>query len=94
MISVIAHHLLIDAHPVSKQQATASPQFFCSAWCHVVWNIPLATWGPLSQLYPFPAYFSPQASSLMGWENGRAVDLVWALLNNDYNISVLSVLFS
>lgn len=28
MISVVAHHLLIDAHPVSKQQATASPVFF------------------------------------------------------------------
>ena len=43
------------------------PSFICWAWCHMVWNIPLVSWGQLSRLCPLPASCAPPASSLVGW---------------------------
>ena len=33
---------------------SSSPSFICWAWHHMVWNIPLVSWGQLSQLCPLP----------------------------------------
>ena len=42
--------------PVSAQTAAVppaiSPQFCCSAWCHVVWDIPLTSWSQVLWLSP------------------------------------------
>lgn len=34
---------------------------------HKVWNVPLVTWGQLSQLFPLPTPCAPPARSLVGW---------------------------
>lgn len=43
------------------------PSFYCWAWHHVVWNIPLASLGQLSRLCPSQLLVHPQPSSLAGW---------------------------
>lgn len=45
------------------------PQFYCSAWGHMVWNIPLANWGQLSWLCPLQLLVQPQPCFLAGQEN-------------------------
>ena len=44
-----------------------SPSFTCWAWCHMVWDIPLVSWGQLSQLYFLPYSCAPPAYSLVSW---------------------------
>ena len=51
------------------------PQFYCSAWHHVVWHIPLANVGQLSWLCPLPAPCAPLAHHCQG--NARS----WKLLD-------------
>lgn len=51
--------------PTSEQQAVTRwpitthththTLFYCSAWHHMVWDVPLVSWGHLSQLHPLPA---------------------------------------
>lgn len=71
MPNAVAHHPLSDAQPILKQQAAtltaSSPNFDCSAWCHVVWDIPFVSWGQLSQLHPLPAFCTLPAYLLVWW---------------------------
>jgi len=65
----IAHVSPTNAQLVPVQQSPpwpASPKFMCSAWCHMVWNIPLASWRQLSWLWPLPAACASAASPLAG----------------------------
>ena len=34
-------------------------QFYCWAWCHTAWEIPLVSWGELSQLWLLPSLSPP-----------------------------------
>ena len=55
------------AQPVSEQWLLWKHphlQFSCRVWCHMVWNIPLVSWGQLSQLCPLPASCPLPAYSL------------------------------
>ena len=54
--------------------------FTCWTWHHMVWNIPLVSWGQLSQLCPLPAL-----CATCWWGGGRSrkgLDSVWALLSS------------
>ena len=67
--NVIAHHLLTDAQLVPEPRSTPPsqlPQCIYWAWCHMVWNIPLASLGQLSWLCPIPASRAPPAFLLAG----------------------------
>lgn len=60
MYNIIAHHLLIDAHPIPEQWSPhpgQSPHINWSLYCHVVWNI---------HTCPLPAPAAPPASLLAG----------------------------
>lgn len=49
--STVAHHPLINAQPVLKEWSVPFPPlFYCSAWFHVVWDIPRVSWGLLTWL--------------------------------------------
>jgi len=69
---------------------SSSPSFVGWAWCRMVWNIPLVSWGQLSRLCPFPTTCAPSAHLLVGW--GEKQKRLWLLSNNSY-ISVLSTFF-
>ena len=68
MHNAIAHHLLTNVQPDPEQclslPSAISPQFYCWARCHVVWDIPLVTLGQLSSLCPLPAPGAPPAPLL------------------------------
>lgn len=58
-----------DVHPTSKQWLRTKKQtFFCWSQCHMVWNIPVFSWGQLSRLCPLHASGTGPASSLWGAE--------------------------
>lgn len=46
--------------------AKLSPRFYCWVWCHVIWNVPLVSWGHLSHLYSLTVSCAPLAYSLVG----------------------------
>lgn len=62
---VIAHHPLTDAQPVPSQLL---PQFYCSAWRHIVWDIPLASW---HQLFLFCSLSASCAPSRPQWQGNN-----------------------
>jgi len=92
MHSAVAHHLLANAQPNSKQWSQClanSPQFIQWAWCHIVWNIHLISLGQLSSLYSLTASCAPSQSV----EHGKLKkSLTWYkhYLATTENISVLS----
>lgn len=57
-----AHHLLTNAQPVPK----LSPSLMCSAWCHMVWNVPWVSWDRLSWLCPLTTSSASPVHSLAG----------------------------
>ena len=68
MHNAIAHSrwLISSQSPSSRHPWDNSPQFICSAWRHMVRNIPLVSLGQLPWLYPFPASCASPASLLAG----------------------------
>lgn len=70
MHNSIAHQQPKDAHPIPKQWQICllanSPQFHCSARCHMAWNRLLARLGQLSWSHPLPAPCAPPTFSLAG----------------------------
>ena len=69
--NAIAHHLLTNAQSIPEQQSPPDPgqppNFNFAAGCHMVWDIPLSSWGQLSWVFPLPAPDAPLTSSLAGW---------------------------
>ena len=43
------------------------PAFYCWAWCHMAWDMPLLSWGLLCWLCPLPASCAPPAPWPVGW---------------------------
>lgn len=91
-----AHHPLADVQPVPELQSTPLPastaHLIYWIWCFIIWNSPLACSGQLS--WPCSALAScgaPYWHSKRHWE---VLDLGWALLSNNQNITVLPTLFS
>jgi len=90
MHSAIAYHLLANAQPDPKQQLqylVNSPQFIYWAWCHMVWNIPLASLGQL------PPNFLCTCSVGRAWEAEKVLEYEYYLATTE-NINMLSTLFS
>lgn len=66
--------------------------FVCFAWCHLVWNIPLASVAQLSWFCPHPSPCAP-AALLTGrtvQETEKLPRLCAVLLSNNWNTAVLS----
>lgn len=52
----------------NSKHLTLSPSSPSWAWCHMVWNIPLISWGQLCQLWSLPTSCTPSACCLLvGW---------------------------
>ena len=65
--------------------------FYYWAWQHVLWDIPLLSWGQLSQLFPL---WNSDQTTHFGWgDGGESLDLVQTLLSNSQNIGMLSTMF-
>jgi len=72
----------------------SSPSFYCWAWCLMVCNMPLVSWGQLSQQCPLPAFCAPPACLLIGQrEKQKRLRVVQALLSSNWNTDVLPTLF-
>lgn len=71
-----------------------SLSIYCWTQYHTVWNIPLISWGQLSQLCPLPTSGSPPAYFLWGAAGKREwLDAVQALFSNSQTVDVLSTNF-
>lgn len=91
MNNEIGHHPLTDANPqvVGSHPTASLHQFYCSAWCSIVGNIPLAIWGQLSCLWPTTPSGGPHLfTDRTAWKHFGKV-----LLDHNKNISVSPALF-
>lgn len=79
IIILMIKNTVVRQSPSSCHYALASSSsvfFFClfrSARGHKVWEIPLANWDQLSQLWPLPALCTPPAPSLVRWGKGQKI---------------------
>lgn len=66
------------------------------AWCHMAWNIPLASWDQLSLLCPHPTSLSRPVCALSQQEKLNSPWLVQTLLRNNWKrhcgISIILIL--
>lgn len=75
--------------------SSSFPHFFCWAWHHMGWYVPLVCLGLLSLQYPYPASCAALPDGLW-WGNvssSKGLEAVWALLTSDWIVGVLSALF-
>lgn len=64
-METLATNWLMPSQSLSSSPATTSPQFYCWACYHMIWDIPLVSWGGhLSWLCPFPTSYTSPALSL------------------------------
>lgn len=100
--SLATSHKQNDDQPVSEQMAAfpqnPSSQFYCWAWCYMVWNNPSVSLSQLSSLCPLPTYCTPPNSwwglgCKAEWGKREDVDALRVLLNNSQNTGMSSKLF-
>lgn len=76
------------------------PNFYCCAWCYMVWNAPLASWGHLLCLCPLPVCCPHLTYSLRGRQGwwltefgGKCLDAGHALISHSQDTGAFSALF-
>lgn len=74
-IKIIATNWLIPSQCLSSELLNLPPSFIYWSWCHMIWNIPVVSWGQLSWLCSLPI-FCVSPAWWGGVRNRKALDSV------------------